>query len=140
MGALTHDQKVRIKVQLGYPGYGSLASASGGLPVLRSPDFMLDSRLATLADDSTIALVLKYLHLAEEEECKISHVSKQLSAAAVGNITLRGTARGERITDLHEAENVRWCMRIADILCVSVYPFAEKFKRNGPGNSIPIRR
>jgi len=139
VGAFTHDQKVRIKIQLGWPGYGSLSSASGGLPVMRSPDFMVDSRLSTLTDDSTIALVLKYLHLAEKEECMIGETSKQLSAAAVGNIQLRWTARGERITDLHEAENVRWCKRIAEILDVPVSPFCAKFRQSGPGSGVPLR-
>lgn len=141
MGAFTHEQKVRIKIQLGYPGYGPLGSVVGGLPVVRSSAFMIDARLSTLTDDTTIALVLKYLQKAEEEECKISGSSDELSAAAVGNIQLRGTNRGERVTDLHEAENVRWCMRIADILCVPVYPFADKFKTvgGGPGSMIKMR-
>lgn len=137
---LTDVEKVNIRYHLGYPGAGRVASASGGIPVLRSPDFMVDLRLTQITDDGTLALLRMLLARCAEAEQKISCVSDELSAEQVGTIKLRGSQRGQRITDLHEAEHTRWAQRMADLLCVPLYPFAPRFNESGPGTMMRVRR
>lgn len=137
---LTDVEKVKIRYHLGYPGFGRVASASGGIPVLRSPDFMVDLRLTQITDDGTLALLRFLLSECEKAEERISHSSDELSAEQVGTIKLRGSQRGQRITDLREDEHTRWAQRMADLLCVELYAFAPRFQQSGPGTMIRVRR
>jgi hypothetical protein len=63
-----------------------------------------------------------------------------LGVKKAGEIELHPLSeRGTLVTDSLEREYVRWSDRLADILGVPHYPFSARFRRRGPGSSIPVR-
>ena len=133
---LSAGEKQRIRYHLGYPSLSTAASLQFGQPALTQTNFLVESSLNRLLEESldqvrSITLVMDGI------ETKLIEAQDRLAAIQLEDLHLR-----EDETDKLEAEYRRWGYRLADIVSCPVYPFSRRYA-GGSGNmvqNIPIHR
>lgn len=128
----------RVRYHLGYPTTGpSAPSIQLGIAKPAQTLFLVEQSMDLLSDtacDRVRELIAKL----ECTEKAIFGKQGELSAASFGSVTLRGSKKGERITDMLEAEYTRWAQRLADALGVPMYLYAKRFSGAKTG-AVPVR-
>lgn len=140
LGALTESDKERIRYHTGYIETSFAASLQFGIPRPVETIFLLETSMSLLVNAAAINRVHHILNTLDEIEKRLKNSLCVLVAEKIGDLTLRGAMRGQTYPDLLEREYVRWAKRLADILGVPLYPYSDRFRGHGPGNSVPITR
>jgi len=125
---LTDEERAQIRYHLGYPNVSAVASYQIGVPIPVQTAFLVESAMGRVIP-LAIPKVREILALLDNIECRMIEGQKRLAANKVGEIEVRP----EEIPQL-EREHTRWAQRLADILCVPLYPFSAKFRSTGAGN------
>jgi hypothetical protein len=138
---LGEEEKERVRYHLGYMATsGSAASLQFGIPKPAQTIFLLEQAFSLMTNQYAVGRVRKILSILDGiEDTMVSPGQATLLAEQLGTMKTRGTAPGQTATDLLEREYVRWAKRLADVMGVPLYPYADRFKRSGSGN-VPVRR
>lgn len=146
MSTLTASEQERVRYHLGYLGtsFGgeqAAASLAFGQPQPLQTVFLLEQAIQTLLTNPHVVMrVRRILAILDRLEEQLANVACQLSVESVGDVKMRGAKAGETYPDLLEREYRRWAMRLADILGVPIYPYADRFKAGtGAIRSVPVR-
>lgn len=138
LGALSEQDKERIRYHTGYMETSFAASMQLGIPRPIQTVFLLEQSMNLLVSQFAITRVVRTLDILDETECRLERAQKQLSVEKLGDMTLRSATAGETVTDLLEREYVRWAKRLADILGIPLYPYAARFKRQFGVYNVPV--
>lgn len=133
---LTAGEKQRARYHLGYPSLTTAASVAFGVPTLNQTNFLVESALERLLEES--------LEQIREVICVMDGIEKQLVSA-------QGRLRATKLEELTlradecealEGEYRRWGYRLADIIGAPIYPFSMRYKGGGSNavTSVPITR
>lgn len=138
--ALTEEEKEKVRYHLGYLETSFAPSIALGIPKPLQTVFLLEQGLTLLVNGFAVNRVRCILKVLDETEAKIFGAQSTLVADKLGELSLHPLkAQGKLVTDSLEGEYRRWANRLADIFGVPIYPFSDRFKRRGPGTSVPIR-
>jgi hypothetical protein len=103
--------------------------------------FLLEDALRLLVNDDAVANARRILGVLDGIERQMTCMVTSVMAASVGNTQLHPlSSQGKLGTDSMDDEYRRWAYRLADLLCVPVYPYSARFQEHGPGRMIPLRR
>ena len=127
---LTDGERQRARYHLGYPSLNSAASVAFGVPMMNQTNFLVESALFRLLEES-LPQVRQIMHVMDTVETKLFDAVDQdhLVATQLEDLHLR-----EDETDKLEGEYRRWGYRLADILGCPVYPFSPRYKPSGANN------
>lgn len=139
MGSLSDADKERCRYHTGYMETSFAGSMSFGLPRPIQTMFMLEQALGLLVNDGAIARVIGILNVLDATELRIANAQCVMVAEKLGDMTLRGAEQGLTFPDMLEREYTRWAKRLADILGVPLYPYAQRFKSTGATRNVPVR-
>lgn len=140
MNVLTESEKERCRYHLGYLETSLAGSVQLGMPRPLQTIFLLESALTLLENPFAIDRCRKILATLDMIEEQLSNSVCTLVADKLGDLSLHPLKdKGMLVTDSIEREYVRWAKRLADLLGVSIYPFADRFRKAGPGSAIPVR-
>lgn len=131
--AFTDAEKESIRHHLGYPSVKPAAAMTFGLPTLIQPLFIVDLALTVVTSDGE-PRIRSIVGILDGIDAKLVIIQDHLYAEAIDGLKLR--ARG---ADELEAEYVRWARRLAETLCVPLYPYAARFQRAGVGTARNVR-
>jgi len=120
---LTDAEKERARYHLGYMATSGAASLQLGLPRPAQTVFLLEQAFGLLSNQDAIDRVRRLLCTLDKIECKLQDALCALQVEAVDALKLR-----ESYPDLLEHEYIRWARRLADVLGVPLYPYADRFK------------
>ena len=119
MGAFTPEEKVRVRLHLGYPLQGTLRSMVAGLPTIVESNWQLESLLADGAlTEETIGVcrsVLKQL----DDILFVDKVDARLEHKVEAIEELRINLKHSRMLG---EEYIEWQQILAQCLCVPVNP------------------
>ncbi len=137
---LNEEEKEKVRYHLGYLETSFAPSIQLGIPKPLQTVFLLEQGLTLLRNGYAVNRVRCILRTLEDLECKMVGAVGTLAAERLGQMTLHPLrSQGKLFTDSIEGEYKRWAFRLADIFGVPIYPFAERFKKKGPGSVIPVR-
>lgn len=128
---LSAGEKQRIRYHLGYPALSTAASIQFGQPALTQTNFLIESSLNRLLEES-LEQVRSISNVMDNIETKMIQAQDRLAAIQLEELHLR-----EDEIDKLEREYKRWGYRLADIVSCPVYPFSEKY-RSGSSNSVQM--
>lgn len=137
---LNDQEKERVRYHLGYMGTsfggaGAAASLSFGMARPVQTMFLVEQAIQTLLTNPyAVERARKILCNLDRLEEQLMAATCQLGVESIGNIKMRGAARGETHTDLLEREYVRWAKRLADLLGVPLYAYSDRFRGHGVRN------
>lgn len=133
---LTDEEKERCRYHLGYPEMQAAASIQYGIPRPIQTAFLAEASF-NLVLPLARPRVRKLLEILDGLECRILGATDVLEASKLGNLETR-----ENAPDLIERQYHRFACRLADVLGVPLYPFADRNKRGSAvmAGSIPVRR
>lgn len=138
LGTLTDEDRERVRYHLGYLETSFAGAMQFGIPKPIQTMFLLEQALGLLVNQYAINRVVVILNTLDSIEMKLANSTCVLVAEQMGDLKLRGAKRGETYPDLLEREYTRWAMRLADIFGVPVYAYSTRFRRSGPGTSVPV--
>lgn len=133
---LSAGEKQRIRYHLGYPSLSTAASLQFGQPALTQTNFLIESALGRLLEES-LDQVRSIVLIMDSTETKLVEAQDRLAAIKLEELTLR-----EDETDKLEVEYQRWGRRLGDIVGCPPYPFSARYS-GGQKNMIsmvPISR
>lgn len=124
---LSDDEKAAVRYHLGYGDVEPASSITFGQPTLMQTNFLLESSLDRVSERAVprIRIIIGYM---EGIDRKLVEAQERLAASQLGDMTLRGSTRGETEPDLLEREYVRWAYRLADIFRCPVYAYSARFR------------
>lgn len=135
---LTAEDQERIRYHLGYGETSSGASIMLGMPISGQTSFLLESAISQLVTPFAVRRCKELLCEMERIESEMSAARKSLAASQVGDMQLHPLReKGMLVTDSLEKEYVRFGHRLANLLRVPVYPYAERYR--GRRRSVPVR-
>ena len=136
---LTEEEKGRCRYHLGYMETSFAASVQFGLARPVQTAFILEQSFALLTNPYAVDRVRSVLATLDGIEEQMRCGTQTLVAAQLGDMRLHPLAdSGQLFTDSLEKEYGRWARRLADILGAPLYAYAERFRRRGPGTSVPV--
>ena len=137
---LTEVDKERCRYHLGYMGTEFAPSIQLGIPRPTQTLFLLEQALQTLVQSELVcARIRRLLGVLDNIEKKMESSLCMLGVERLDSLVLHPMrGRGDLVTDSLEREYARWSNRLADTLGVPIYPYSERFKRRGPGTSVPV--
>lgn len=133
--SFNNEQKERIRYHLGYLQVQPAAAIAFGQPVARQTLFLVESAMDRVIPQAETR-ILRILGVLDDIECKLVEGLEYLVASQLDSLTIR-----EDHLDRLEREYWRWGGRLADILGVPFYPYANRFKSEGRGSkagNIPV--
>ena len=140
---LTDEDKSRCRYHLGYLLSTTAASLIAGISQPIQTVFILEQALNNIRLSDAVRRVRDLL-------CKIDAIEQALfnsgiersGVAELGDMKLHPLRnKGQLETDTLELEYRRWTDRLADVLGVPKYPYAQRNRpRGGPGSSLRISR
>lgn len=132
---LTDAEKERTRYHLGYLSVSTAASLSFGIPVPQQTLFLVESAMNRVIEAS-IDRIRRILSIMDGIECQLVDAQPRLAASKLGDLELRLTE-----TDSLEREYARWGYRLANILGVPVYPYAERYQYGAgvKAGNVPVR-
>src|ERR1700690_2790040 len=137
--AFTEAEKERIRYHLGYLETSLAPSIAFGIPKPLQTVFLLEDSLGLIQNPYAADRVRHILCLLESLEKQLFEAVKTTAASELGTMKLHPlAAQGKLYTDSIEKEYGRWARRLADIMGVPLYPYSARFKKSGPGSSIPV--
>lgn len=135
MGALTDEEKSKVRYHLGYIASGTTASSiQFGIAQNSQTSYLLDHALVALTDPFALKRCRDLLGKAGELECALFAASGSLEVAKIGEVTLR-----DNLPDQLEKEYRRWTDRLADLFGVPKYHYSKRTERSGPGTVVKVR-
>lgn len=126
---LTDGEKQRARYHLGYGALTDAASVFYGVPMMNQTNFLVESALNRLLEES-LPQVRSLMSVLDGIETKLIEAQDRLAAIQLEDLHLR-----ENEPDMLEREYQRWGYRLADILQCPVYPFSPRYKPIG-SNSV----
>jgi len=137
---LSEFDKERCRYHLGYLETDMAPSIQLGIPRPLQTVFLLEQAIQTLiTTEFACARVRRILDCLDMIEKKMKASMCMLGVEKLGELTLHPLRnRGALVTDSLEREYVRWAKRLSDVLGVPVYPYSDRFRKKGPGSSIPV--
>lgn len=137
---LTESEKERIRYHLGYLEAEFAGSIQLGIPRPLQTIFILEEVIQNQIQSQLVcARIRRILTCLDQIEDKLKSSQCMLGVEKLGELTLHPLRhQGKLVTDSLENEYRRWAFRLADILGVGVYPYSDRFRRRGPGSSIPV--
>ena len=137
--ALTEEEKEKVRYHLGYGSSNTAASYQLGMPFPLQTTFLLERAITLLVNGFAVNRARCILQTMDGIECKIVEAQTTLAAEQLGQMTLHPLrSKGVLFTDSLEREYVRWGNRLADLLMCPIYPFAERYRRRGPGSNVRV--
>lgn len=133
--ALTDEQKERVRYHLGYLSSSPAGSLQFGQPRPAQTLFLVESAMGNLMAVAE-PRVLRILGVLDDIECKLVEGLEYLVASSLDSMQIR-----EDHLDRLEREYWRWAGRLADVLGVPFYHYANRFRKEGRGSkagSIPV--
>jgi hypothetical protein len=131
---LDDREKERIRYHLGYLNVGSAASLQFGLPRPIQTLFIVEEAMIQLLEVG-LPRVRRILNILDGIEERLVSAQRRLAAEKLGELTIR-----YQEPDLLEHEYWRWSSRLANILWVPLYAYADRFRGQGPTTGvIPVR-
>lgn len=133
---LTAGEKQRIRYHLGYPALSTAASIQFGQPALTQTNFLIESALNRLLEES-LEQVRSISNVMDNVETKLIEAQDRLAAIQLEDLHLR-----EDESEKLETEYRRWGYRLGDICGCPVYPFSRRYMGGSGGQvtSVPIMR
>lgn len=128
---LTAGEKQRIRYLLGYPALSTAASIQFGQPALTQTNFLIESALNRLLEES-LEQVRSIANVMDNVETKLIEAQDRLVAIQLEDLHLR-----EDESEKLETEYRRWGYRLADICGCPVYPFSQRYM-GGVGNKVSM--
>lgn len=136
---LTEAEKEKIRYYLGYIETSMAASVQFGLARPIQTVFILEDAMTLLTNANAYARVQQILATLDSIECQLAKAVQTLAASSLGDMDLHPLkAKGLLFTDSIEREYVRWASRLADVMGVPLYAYSSRFRKRGPGTSIPV--
>lgn len=137
---LTEEEREKVRYHLGYIATSSAPAFQLGIPRPVQTLFLLEQAFALLTNGFAVTRVRCILDTLDGLECKLRASVDMLGVAQVGNVRLHPLAgAGKLANDSVEVEYGRWARRLADLLGVPLYPYADRFRRRGPGTNVKVR-
>jgi len=121
--ALTDEEIKRTRYHLGYPNERADQTVSFGLLLSIETSFLVDAATALPISTAAEDRVRKIIATMDRLEDLMANAAEDFEAYRVESITLRLD-----VTDQLEREYRRWGHRLAELLGVPVYPYAERYK------------
>lgn len=140
MDKLSDRDRSRTRYHLGYLASSFAASLQLGIPKPMQTIFLLEDAMSLLVEPGAVARVRCILDTMDGIEGQLRGATTSLLASELGNLKLHPLAsRGQLFTDSLEKEYVRWGERLADSLGCSPYWYSSRYRKRGPGSSVPVR-
>lgn len=134
--AFTDEEREQIRYHLGYLQVEPAGSLSFGIPRPIETMYLVETSM-----DNILAVaenrVRRIVQVLDKIECRLIDSIDRLAATSLDGLTLRDDEQ-----DRLEREYWRWAGRMADILGVPFYPYANRFRAEGRGSragNIPVR-
>jgi len=138
---LSESDKERCRYHLGYLETDMAPSIQFGIPRPLQTVFLLEQAIQRLVTSEFVcARVRRILDCLDTIEQKLKSALCMLGVESLGDLKLHPLAQknGMLVTDSLEREYVRWANRLSDVLGVPKYAYSQRFRRQGPGGSIPV--
>jgi len=126
---LSDGERQHARYLLGYPSLSTAASVQFGVPALTQTNFLVESALLRLMEES-LPQVRSIMGVMDGVETKLVEAQDRLAAIQLEDLHLR-----EDETEKLEREYQRWGYRLANILGCPVYAYSERYRSSG-GNAI----
>jgi hypothetical protein len=110
-----------------------------GIPRPLQTVFLLETALSLIKTNLAVARVRKILCILDQIETKLVEAVCQVGVSELGNLKLHPLAgKGILGSDSIEKEYQRWAFRLADVLGAPPYPYAQRFRKSGPGSNVRV--
>ncbi len=129
---LTDADKDKVRYHLGYMATSFAASMQLGIPRPVQTVFLLESAMGLVTSQAAVDRIRALLCQLEKIEEQMKNATCSMIAEEVGDLKLRAG-----YPDLLEREYGRWAKRLADMLGVPLYWYSDRFRKSGPGRSVP---
>lgn len=123
--ALTLEEQAKVRHHLGYPNVNPATMLQFGIPAPQQTLFLVESAMTRLLPDGE-NIVRRYVKVLDDIETKLVESQDRLAATQLDSLRLNAQE-----ADLLEREYNRWANRLANVLAVPLYPFAQRFHTQG---------
>lgn len=134
-GALTEEEKGRIRSHLGYIGTQPATNIVLGVQGSTQVQFLIEGAMERIPV-SQMGLVRRWLSILDNIEAIQFEAIERLAATRLGDIDLNH----EETNDL-ENEHTRWARKLADFLGCPLNPYSARLRDGGKAPlNVPVRR
>ena len=133
--ALSVEERMRVKMHLGYPVTDPMASFQIGIPGAIGHAWLVDRALEYLREtDGSYDRVRQLLKILDDTETRIVESQERRAVLRADELTLN-----VRESEQLEGEYQRWGHRLADLLGVKPYMHSARYRQGASGvRSVPV--